>query len=277
MTAVDWRRVAEPQEDGYDVQVALDAFTRSRYAHKTPRALPHDVPLVWKEGRASFVRLADNVAPDDVMKDLPTDDRRVQQGLLLIDTWPAVRLGCAQLLIGLAPLTMGFPDASGGGHGCCCGNFGDDFGWIYVTADSASGFAEGIVHEMAHWKLRAFEIWFEDWTQALLLNRPDELYASPVRKDMTRPMGAVLHAQYSYVHVAAICNAMLKATPDPTKDDYDWTALQLRRITEGQGTLREFARGTPDAGVPFLEGLDNWTARVLKEGWDAVAPGGFFA
>lgn len=275
MTAVDWRRVAEPQEDGYDVRVALDALANSRYASKSPRPLPLEPLLVWPEGRACFVKLSDNIAPDDVMKDLAVDHPSVQRGLRLIDTWPAVRPLCAQLLVGLAPLTMGFPE--GGGHGCCCGNFGDDYGWIYVTADSASGFAEGIVHEMGHWKLKAFGIWFEDWTEELLLNRAHELYTSPVRKDMARPMGAVLHAQYSYVHVAAMCNAVLKATPDPTKDDYDWTALQLRRITEGQGTLREHARGTPEAGEPFLEGLDVWTTRVLKEGWEAVAPGGYTA
>lgn len=272
MTAVDWRRVAEPQEDGYDIIATLQAVTQSRYASfARTRPMPADRSLVWPEGRTRFVKLADNVAPDSTLRDMPPDHINVKQGLRLLDTWPIIRPLCRQVLIGLAPLTMGVPGGSGS-HGCCCGNFGDDFGWIYVTADSPSGFAEGIVHEMGHWKLRALGIWFEDWTDTLLLNSPSELYTSPVRKDIERPMGAVLHAQYSYIHVAAICVAILKATLQPTKDDVDWTALQLRRIEEGQHTVRSYAHGTPEAGVPFLEGLDDWTTRVLKEGWEALGP-----
>jgi hypothetical protein len=271
MTKVDWWRIAEPQADGYDVRMTLEALQSSRYAELAPRPVPQDAPLVWPEGRARFVRLSDNINPSPDFQDLPADHERVKAGLALIDTWPQVRPLCAELLIGLAPLTLGSPQ---GGHGCSCGNFGDDWGWIYVTADCAPGFAEGIVHEMGHWKLRAFGIWFEDWTDQLLLNKPHELYTSPVRKDIERPMGAVLHAQYSYVHVAAMCIAMLKAKHNPNGDDYSWAALQIKRITEGQQTLRAHARGTPDAGVPFLESFDVWTSRVIEEGKVAVAPGG---
>lgn len=271
MIDVDWRRVAEPQADGYDIQVTLDALTKGRYVEKAIRAVPEKAPLIWPEGRARFIQLSDNVQPDEALKDLSVDSEGVQRGLKLLDAWPVVRPLCAQLLIGVCPLTMGLPL---GGHGCSCGNFGDDWGWIYVTADSPTGFAEGIVHEMAHWKLRAFGIWFEDWTEHLLMNDPSTLYVSPVRKDIARPMGAVLHAQYSYVHVAAMCVAMLNVTEAPTSEHYDWTALQLKRITEGQLTLNANAIGTLDQGIPFLAGLDDWTTRVLEEGWASVAKGG---
>jgi hypothetical protein len=267
MTPIDWRRIAEPQVDGYDIQVTLDALKTGRYAEKEPRPVP-DTALVWPEGRARFVRLSDNVCPSPELQDLSLDHPGVINGLAQLDKWPVVRPLCAQLLLGVSPLTFGL---HGGGHGCTCGNFGDDWGWIYVTADSTWGFAEGIVHEMAHWKLRAFGVWFEDWTDLLLLNSPQQLYTSPVRKDMARPMGAVLHAQYSYIHVAAMCTAMFKATEHPTPADREWTALQLHRITEGQDTLRKHALGTKDAGELFLEGLDAWTTRVLEEGHAALA------
>jgi HEXXH motif-containing protein len=167
------------------------------------------------------------------------------------------------VLTAICPLTRGVPQ---GGHGCCCGNYHDDFGWIYVTADDPWGFAEGIVHEMAHWKLRALGVQFEDWTDLLLKHQPTELYASPVRKDKPRPMGAVLHAQYSYVHVAEMVRRMYEAAPYPTPADASWLAIQLARIKEGQGTLRAHARGTPGVGDMFLEGLDFWTTEVLSTG-----------
>lgn len=264
---IDWRRVAEPQEDGYDVEVTKNMWVISHYAHAVQRPINPDAGLVWPEGKARWVRLEDNIAPDSVMKNLAPTAAGVRQGLALLDTWPGVRRACAELLVGICPLTLG---TEGGGHGCCCGNFGDDWGWIYVSADSPSGFAEGVVHEMGHWKLRALGVQFESWNNLLLDHRPEDLYVSPVRKDIARPMGAVLHAQYSYIHVAKMCISILKATPNPTKDDFDWTTLQLRRITEGQETLREHAQGTPGAGIQFLAGLDDWTTRVLTEGWEAV-------
>lgn len=264
---IDWRRVAAPQEDGYDIRVTLQYLEYSRYANKLKRP-PNDAPNVWPEGQARWVALTESMRPSTELHDMPLDNPFVKQGLSLIDTWPAARPLCAHLLLAICPLTTRRGQA---GHGCTCGNFGDDWGWIYVTADNPWGFAEGIVHEMGHWKLRTFGIWFEDWTPLILKNSMEDKYTSPVRKDMPRPMGAVLHAQYSYIHVAAMCTAMLKAAEQPTGADYDWTALQLKRITEGQATLREHAVGTPGVGDAFLEGLDDWTTRVLEEGKDAIA------
>lgn len=183
-----------------------------------------------------------------------------------LELWPAARRQCAEVLHAITPLTQVGGCHGGGGHGGSCGQYRDDFGWIYATADGAWGFAEGIVHEMAHWKLRALGVWFEEWTDLLLENKSDERYASPVRKDTLRPMGAVLHGQYSYVHVAQMVVHMLAAEPQPSPGDFEWVDLQLARIAEGQGTLRAHARGTPGIGDAFLIGLDDWTTRVLAAG-----------
>lgn len=270
MRKVDWRRVAMPQDDGYDIQVTLDALAAGRYAEHHARAVPQDTPGIWPEGRARFVQLAHNARPSPELQDLDPQDERVRAGLALLDKWAHGRAQAAHLLVGLCPLTMGAPQIS---HGCTCGNFGDDWGWIYVTADNPWGFAEGIVHETAHWKLKALGIWFEDWTPELLANDPAARYDSPVRKDITRPMGAVLHAQYSYIHVAKMCVEMLKAGPSAGGGDAEWTALQLRRIAAGQVTLHEHAIGTA-AGKEFLAGLDEWTTAVLDEGRAAIMAAG---
>lgn len=267
MSQIDWARVAAPQVDGYDTRVAFEVFQTTRYATKG-RTPPSTAEKIWEDGRAVFVTMQDaNQRPSSSLEDMPLTDPRVRRGIKLLDHWPEVRRQCAELLIGVSPLMLGKGED---GHGCTCGNYGDDFGWIFVSADSPWGFAEGIVHEMGHWKLRALGVWFEDWNDLLLANKFDELYASPVRKDKPRPMGAVIHAQYSYIHVARICTLLLAATPQPTVNDVDWTALQLKRITEGQLTIREHARGT-EAGQQFLAGLDAWTTQVLEEGHRVVA------
>lgn len=260
---IDWRRVAKPQPDGYDIAVTRAMLAEfGPYAVRPRRAIPESARLVWEHGITKFVTLADNVPPSAALKDM-TDGPRIAAGLALLDLWPDGREQSAQMLLALAPLTMGHPQES---HGCTCGNYGDDWGWIYVTADNAWGFAEGIVHETAHWKLRAFGVWFEEWTPFLLQNRLEDRYVSPVRKDMARPMGAVLHAQFSYVHVAKMCAEMLRAAAVPQAHTVDWTALQLTRIAEGQATLQEHAVGTPGVGDAFLAGFYDWTEEVLADG-----------
>lgn len=272
MLDIDWARLAEPQEDGYDTAVLLELLKTGHYAERQQPAPPAGDP-VWVDGRARWmVELPPEKRPSPDYELLPPDDSFVRGGLQLLDLWPAARRQSADILIGLCPLTMlAYASRRGGGHGGSCGHFGDDFGWIYCTADDTWGFAEGIVHEMGHWKLRALGMWFEDWTPLILDHKPDELFVSPVRKDKARPMGAVLHAQYSYIHVARISTLTLRATQEPQKQDVDWAELQLNRITEGQGTLREHARGTSGVGELFLRGVDEWTTRVLEEGRAIVA------
>lgn len=270
MTTVDWKRVAEPQADGYDSQVILKQSQSGRYAIRKSQPTG---PLVWPDGRARWITVVETrMMPSTEYGVLPLDDSIISDGLKILDLWPEVRLQCATILEALCPMTSAHRAGSRGqGHGCSCGHFGDDFGWIYVTADDSWGFAEGIVHEMGHWKLRALGMWFEDWTPFILDHGFDELYASPVRKDKPRPMGAVLHAQYSYIHVARMSSLALKATSQPTMQDVEWAELQLSRITEGQGTLRDNARGTKGVGDAFLAGVDAWTTRVLTEGHEIVA------
>lgn len=272
MARTDWKRLAAPQEDGYDANVVLKHLsTVSRYKDK-PLETPAGSP-VWAHGRARWITAMDKkLMPSEEYTILPAEDEVAQEGIAVLDLWPAARDLSAALLVGICPLTTEARMATRRtGHGCSCGHFGDSFGCIYGTADDAWGFAESIVHEMAHWKLRALGVWFEEWTDFLLDNAADELYASPVRKDKTRPMGAVLHAQYSYIHVARMVTLALQAKAIPHQQDIDWAALQLSRITEGQGTLRENGRGTKKVGAAFLEGVDEWTTQVLTEGHAIVA------
>lgn len=262
---IDWMRVAAPQVDGYDTQIILELARSGHYAERLGPKLDRNPPI-WPDGRAAWVlSLEQSRLPSAEYSILPVGDQIVQDGLKLLELWPTVRKQCADILVGLCAMTTS-RSYRGMGHGCSCGHFGDDFGWIYVTADDPWGFAEGIVHEMGHWKLRALGIWFEDWTPLILDHAFDELYDSPVRKDKPRPMGAVLHAQYSYIHVARMTTLALQSTEKPVQQDIDWAELQLKRITEGQATLRAHARGTLGIGAPFLQGIDAWTTQVIQDG-----------
>ncbi|MFX9012133.1 hypothetical protein ABTN18_20760, partial [Acinetobacter baumannii] len=50
--------------------------------------------------------------------------------------------------------------------------------------------------------------------QRLIANPPSQRFASPIRKDRARPMTAVFHAQYSFIHVTALDLHMLEHAAD---------------------------------------------------------------
>lgn len=270
LNQIDWTRVAAPQADGYDTRVVQRYLAEGPYSTRPVRPVPEGYPL-WPdfEGPGRLITMADHTRPSPELFDQPPDHTLIQQGLQLLTHWPGGERLCQELVRAVCPLTHNKGEQIG--HGCTCGHFGDDWGWLYVTADNAWGFVEGLVHEIGHWKLRAFGIWFETWDTTLLANSPADLYDSPVRKDVPRPMGAVLHAQYSYIHVAQLCVRVLASLATPTKSNVDWTQLQLDRITEGQATVRAHATPSDEAGADFLHGLDAWTTDVLAEGHATIA------
>jgi prolyl 4-hydroxylase len=126
---------------------------------------------------------------------------------------------------------------------------------------------------MAHQKLRVLGVAFES-AASVVGNNPATLYDSPIIKDRLRPMTAVLHAEYSYVHVTALDIHMLQAERDPTRRAVLGSVLEtnLSRIEEGYDTLRKhFEPG--EHGREFLEGFFAWTERTIASARDLLGRG----
>ncbi len=178
----------------------------------------------------------------------------------ILRTWPEARRE-AQVLLDeirsqLPSAGAAFSMAALGGT---CGP-GSGWGSIMVRAANPVGYAEGVLHEMGHHKLRALRIDMEEHDGTILLNGPDELYESGVRKDKKRPMSAVLHAHYSYLHVTEI---ELRAH----EIGYSMAAMlphQIRRLTEGRAVIEAHARwakGAEWARDDLLAWTDDLLAR----------------
>jgi hypothetical protein len=152
--------------------------------------------------------------------------------------------------------------------GSICGQGAEGFGSIATTLNHHAGFAEALVHEMAHHKLRALGVGVEA-AERLVTNPPGQLYPSPIRYDCLRPMTAVVHAQYSYTYISALD---LKIVQGPTPPD------RTRRIAQGslapilpklEFGLKVIADNvTVDAlGGDFFDGFLRWNRRVLEDGY----------
>ena len=256
-TGIDWTRMAEPQTDGYDSEVTL------RFAAEAGYRRPPATPPRFLGGAVSLRPDPDLRFPDDCVPADPSHPN-VTRAEALLRLWPIGYEQCRRLLDSVTPFRH-VPDQGDFVVGSVCGPGARGFGSVAVTVDHHVGFAEGIVHEMAHHKLRALGVDFEDAT-CLILNPPTATYPSPIRYDCLRPMSAVLHAQYSYTYILQLDLQILEARQDPDRDRaviaYS-LAVIAPKLEFGLGVIRSWAQVSSE-GARFLSGLYAWSERILS-------------
>jgi HEXXH motif-containing protein len=246
--------MARPQADGYDIGVILDlAHTQYDYLKRFPI-----------EGAATMfgdcVTLRDSSKPyAPYIKPAPHDHRNIAKAASVIESaWPEMHAQIAEGLEWFEPLIdENFPDDDQMG-GCTSGTSCDGFGGICVTVQGVVGCAEGIVHEFGHMKLHAMGVHLLDWSN-IVGNDPSELFESPIRKDITRPMGAVLQAQYSYIHVLHLDLALRRLGIEAPMLD-----LNHDRMRAGKATLDQHFRAGAN-GEDFMRGLNEWTEELFAD------------
>lgn len=255
-SGLDWGRMPRPQADGYDmmktVALAHERFGFVKQIYSAP------VPTMF-DGRVLLAHYKPDQKPAPYLDPMPFDSPIIKQtDDALRQIWPEAYRGMQMLCNEIRIMRdVNYPD--GAMTGCTCGNL-SEFGGICTTAQGVIGFMHGCVHEMiGHWKLKALGVDLMTWDGPLVANNPEDRYVSPVRKDITRPMGAVLHAQYSYLHVLEMEIRAKKAGLDP-----DMLPLNVARMAEGRETLRAWGPG--EEGESFAKAMDEWTAELLDEG-----------
>ena len=206
LESVDWRSMAAPQEDGYDTEITLQLAE-----HGASPLRPEPYRRRSVDGAATFCdgTVAVRLAPElglMTAKLLPAavDHPNLAVGAAFLARWPAAYVQFGRLMDTVYPYTD--PEQAKQGEwalGSSSHSYEEDFGSIHATVDDPLGFAQALIHEMAHQKLRALGVSLES-AHRLVTNDPGQLFDSPIRKDCARPMTAVFHAQYSFIHVTAL-------------------------------------------------------------------------
>ncbi len=133
---------------------------------------------------------------------------------------------------------------------------------VFVTINDLEGCAQGIYHEFAHLRLRTLGVHMETHTGLLLSNEPTELYRSPVRRDIKRPMSAVLQGLYAWLMFVENDWQLYSAGVSAGPDFVAYTFHNLPKIDNGLREVKAFARTTP-AGTDFLAGMYEWADNLL--------------
>ena len=280
LETVDWARMAEPQDDGYDTDVTL----RLAENGVTPlRPLPYRRRST--DGEATFCdgAVAVRQAPvlglmTDTLLPARVDHPNIAIGGALLSRWPNAYAQFSRLIDTVYPYTdpeqarMGDQALGSSSH-----SYEEDFGSVHATVDNALGFAQALIHEMAHQKLRALGVSFET-AERLITNDPSEEFESPIRKDRTRPMSAVVHAQYSFIHVTALDLHMLAKANGQREREFILMLL-ARNVPRMQLGYEEVVTHvkTDEAGRHFIEAFMNWSRDVLQRGQAELDANGYGA
>lgn len=259
VSEVSWHRIAEPQDDDYDTGIVLKYANEGGYHRDAPRD-----EYVAFDG-AVAIREDPTLLGYEECVYAPHDHPNLRKAESLIGLWPAAYRQCKALLDSLCLYShprLGDDNVIGS----ICGPGRKGFGSIIVTVNHHMGLAEGIVHEMAHHKLRAIGIDLET-SSRLLMNAPDERYPSPIRYDCLRPISAVVHAQYSYTYISQLDLCVLRNNIDLVRDMAIRElslAVIIPKLEFGLNVIQQHAR-TDENGRQFLDGFVDWCKRVVVE------------
>jgi HEXXH motif-containing protein len=204
-------------------------------------------------------------APDCIEAD--PSHPNIAKGEALLAHWPEVYSQLQQLVDSVS-IFFYTPHPFDLITGSICGPGGDGFGTIATTINHHVGFAEALVHEMAHHKLRVLGVHFEK-AEGLITNPQETTYPSPIRYDCLRPMTAVLHAQYSYTYVSALDIHIVKNDADEERIRQivaGSLAWNLPKLEFGLAVLRKHAQ-VDASGDDFMAGFYDWSDWVLQQGY----------
>lgn len=270
---VAWERLAAPQADGSDTEQLL-RFADQRFpGHRDLRAQALAASSAFVCDRQVALRHVGEPCPraPEYMHG-PLEHPALLRALELLERWPAAARQLPRIIHTISPMVAAdrpaavWPELRGSSSTSQMGRFGV----IWVTTQDPAATAQALVHEMAHNKLFALGLELEG-SGRLITNPVERLYTSPIRTDRKRPMSAVFHAQYSFMHVTALDLAMLTGESDPAMRAYLAGLLRrnLERMAAGRREIAEHVE-TDAEGAVFVAALLEWTDEVLAAGARAL-------
>jgi len=270
LPAVNWGRVALPQADGYDTALILELanmrFPQWQKARQTP------VPNHFLEGAIGLqqLRFKENEHPlGSDFGNAPLEHPVYAETERLLKAWPEAYHQTRALVHTLHPASYSHlgPEQWHEVTGSCSHCFEFEFGVVHASVHDAVALAQALVHEMAHMKLFALGFWKES-SGHLLLNDVKEGYDGTVRTDKPRPMSAILHAQYSFIHVIALDLAMLNIAASEAEYEHIMALLErnVPRMEKGHLTLEKHARMDAN-GKAFMDSFMPWSRQMIDQGY----------
>jgi HEXXH motif-containing protein len=267
---IDWSRMAEPQTDGYDTAAILRLVAQepAPWRPQPPRREPVGGAPSVCDGAVAVAIRDEPLLPAPRFAPVEDVHPNFRTALDYVARWPVANAQWPSIVHTVQCYTdTSIPPAERDTRlGSASHSVNERFGVIGLTIDSPLNTAQAVVHEMAHHKLRAMGIANEDAIR-IVANPPQDLFPSPVVVEQPRPMTAVLHAEYSFIHVTQLDLMMLECEADD-KSRANMLALLARnvpRMEAGFATIHQHMQ-TDAVGKIFIGAFLDWCDRVLTSG-----------
>jgi hypothetical protein len=271
---VDWSRVARVQADGYDTEVIrCESLKRGRIVIRDPAA-PCIPGMLIRVGHC----YRDLIPPR--LTDAEPSHPSLMAVARYVDQWPEIRHQ-VNLLVGtvhpvIDPLLPSRESAFL--TGSMSHSIEELPGTLVSSINCPIMLSLNMVHELAHQKLFELGV-YKGCADRFLLNATDRCY-SPI-KDTERPISAVLHGVFAFLHVLQLELKLLRSWADEAHEDRRDEIDQPRqlinrakrnvlRVQTGLSELKRNAK-TDTAGTEFLAGLCEWGSCLADELCDVSA------
>jgi hypothetical protein len=266
---IDYSKILQPQEDGYDVEV----FNKIKYSKGYTK--DHVFPSSFLKFDDKVIVLPTNESSHTSIKlyDFNHDQDYYRRGY-------NVGYTCLTDLLDIfVPVFTPDNNISGQMDGESCGYPNS---WVIrcTMSDNPAVTFTNLMHELMHWKLVALGFGtgantFFPTTQEFILNDSDELCWSIVNsydntaqaavgnKATNRPVSASIHAYLSFLSVAYSYVQFLKI--DPENAEARFKSRQWgERFDKSLNEIWKVGRFT-DSGYRLMYGITNWTADFFRQ------------
>lgn len=266
---IDWKRMASPQQDGYDSRMIL--YMAANTSPCKGNEVAGEYGLCFG-GKVKVTYFCNKVMAPPRYTDAPLDHPNLAQAQSLLKCWPEMYSQLEMLLKLIHPfwdttITEDFKDIFIGSSSYSASL---PFGHICATVDNAVGLAQALVHETAHHKLRAMGI-LEKEAERLLVNPAGEGYYSPMDKKKRCSMTVLFHDFYTFAHLVAFNLNLLKHDEDGERRDLILQVLakNLTRVEFGYRQVLDNIK-TDREGEEFCRSVLEWVKGLMDEGIDLL-------
>lgn len=249
--------VAVPQSNGSDTHFLL-SFLEQNPIRKVSH--PADGEPTIFEGK---VAIRYDYQLKGKFQKAPFDHPNISKAIELLKSWPEIYVQFGEIIREFQPMYL--PDCNTSGQlGSMSHQPPATFGSMWATVNDPVCLAQAFVHELAHNKLFALGQQFES-SGPLFLNPESELFDSPIRLDIPRPMSAIFHGVYAFTHVLSLNLKWLEA--DSLAGDERNYLLQLlnknlNRVRIGLQLVLTCARPT-SFGEQFVREAIAWAEKEI--------------
>lgn len=267
---IDWAAMALPDPEGRGAAIARAlADTRTgRWSGETSLGKPRPgEPTLF--GGAVAIRHAHHKCHLPRYENAPLDHPHIAIAEAHLACWPGGYALMRELVDSYNPIFDSEvpPERWASSSGSSSHFDKRRFGLVFATIYDPLGLAQAFVHEAAHQKLFGIGVLIEH-ADRIVRNDLTRLFPSPI-VERPRPMTAVLHAEYSFIHVTELELRLLDVLREQPGREREYTVLRsflarnVARLEPGLRTI-ESAIETDAAGDQFIGAFVPWAAQVLE-------------